>query len=607
MEKLKSSGMFENLKPDEEQKKKIYNRIMEQNLEEEKKEIRIINDNRFSLKNIFYPAAVLAVISVAVGATLYTSYKNNDKNTVPAGLPEASDSQIPGSIFEKDVMYNAGVFDGSVPAMKSVSGVYNINKKYTSSQSLIASSASDSEWISLDSINGLKSKNIRNIKAFGDDVLIEVIADEVNSRTVYLTDKNFKTASVIAYVNSGIVTDFLMYDDKVYISVYEGDNSEKSSEYRLSSYTRDGEILAGEARELFYPESYKDSKPFYLYVFLTVTDDGKIAEAAGYEGKVYLYDTDLNPVNTIEIPDDDTNPAAIGSSGKIITSDMGQNITVYSIGDGELIRENTEKFENSRIMEFSMGNRYDLIYFNWKTNDYMGYDAVNNKSDYLFRPKKSSGVYSGCFTAGGKTYDLLTPSNTDYGFWSAERNASGYAGKSIRIGEEEINDEKRLRVETDSIVGTEVNMIDYASDLKLEDVFVTADNRIMLSMYEGYSESKYYIKELDTVTMTLKDVKCTNRAFLRSALKQTGTGKYDVYYADEKGIYGIEDIDDDSSYDMLLDFTNVNFDFDYTKFEIRSAYEIRNYISGFSVDDEGNIYLETSRGINFRLERKQEK
>ncbi len=600
MEKLKSSEMFENLKPSEEQKKKIYEKIMLRNSEEENREIRIVSDNRFSMKNILYPAAVLAAVTIAVVSSFYSSGRDEAVNTVPAGIPEISDMQTPVSIFDSDAEYTAVVYRGSVPEMKTPDGIYRTEKKYTAGNDLTAVSTDGSEWIKPGNINGIDAEYIKDISVFGDNIYITGVNDSPFIKFLYRTDSEFRSSRLIC---TGCITGYCELDGVLYVLMYEDTEGSGNGNYILKQYSEDGSEAGYAVRKADF-SGYDLSLTDITDVSLTVTDDGEIAEICSREKKIYIYDSDMNPADTIGFPEDDLYGTYFGSSGKIISTDMKNNVKVYSLAEGELICENTVSFENSVIVKSSMGNKYDLIYFNRKTNDYCGYDAVNNTSEYLFRPKKGAGSYAGCFSADGKTYELFTPSNENYGYWNISADADGSAGKSFKITEKNSGGVRKLEVAAEAGFAQETRIISFQSDWEIEDIFVTSDNRIMLSIYTGYSESEYFLKELDTAAMELKDVRCTNRAFLRSAMKQTGTGKYEVFYADDRGIYGTENISRAGSGEMILDFRKVNFDFDYTDYEIRSAYEIRNFITGFSVSDSGEIWLETSKNIDFKLEKR---
>ena len=80
MKEKMSSAIFENLNPSDEQRKKMFDRIIDEDakIESEEISVRYVEENRFSLKNIIYPAAA-AVIMICVIASALPFLRNMDK------------------------------------------------------------------------------------------------------------------------------------------------------------------------------------------------------------------------------------------------------------------------------------------------------------------------------------------------------------------------------------------------------------------------------------------------------------------------------------------------------------------------------------------------
>lgn len=98
-----SSAVFKNLDPSDEQKKRMFDRIINEDakIESEEISVRYVEENRFSLKNIIYPAAV-AVIMICVIASALPALRNMDKQMV-AGNESSLTDEAGISAFPIDI------------------------------------------------------------------------------------------------------------------------------------------------------------------------------------------------------------------------------------------------------------------------------------------------------------------------------------------------------------------------------------------------------------------------------------------------------------------------------------------------------------------------
>ena len=135
MKNLKSTSMFENLKPDEEQKNKIYNRIMEQKPEIQGTEIKVSEERKPWFTDFALPA--LAVLMICFTVIAVAGTEKNDPQSGISTAPMLTEPQVTEPVAEElslspEKSYRAFVSEDSsqAPKLKTDYGNYVAGVNY---------------------------------------------------------------------------------------------------------------------------------------------------------------------------------------------------------------------------------------------------------------------------------------------------------------------------------------------------------------------------------------------------------------------------------------------------------------------------------------------
>ena len=175
---LKSTSMFENLKPDEEQKKKIYNRIMKQKPEIQDTEIKISEERNPWFRGLALPAAAVLMICFTVIAVAGTE-KNVPPSDIPAAPmltePQVTETAAEEISFSPEKSYRAFVSRDSsqAPKLKTDYGNYVAGVNYERTEYYISAlNQTTGEKISILNANGRPLNVIYDAYLYNDEIYI---------------------------------------------------------------------------------------------------------------------------------------------------------------------------------------------------------------------------------------------------------------------------------------------------------------------------------------------------------------------------------------------------------------------------------------------------
>ncbi len=431
MKNLKSSMAFDNLKPSEEQKKIIYNRLMSDIVKlnddviVQNNSVEIVQRKKTSIKSVLYPSLAAAIL-IAVFAAALPNLRNNEPNTGisnssgASGTEISSEDQTDRVVFDSRKSYNAEVINENDNYIFLI-GSHDGNVYY---------SKGNAEWETTyrELSESSPSKKIINEK--GKEVIW--ISDAVSEDKTYIcvTDGE-ENASVCVYNNDLTEIIFSLFDDGDIVCSHIAKAQDRDFIYGVCCDKGTGKNYKIQKRDLNDKIiSQADMTEYNVIDDIMVMGSGDIAVLCRYDNKtvICIYDSDLNykmSVSRREIGGnmayltgfDDELYVVTSTRQSIKTDDKSfsveNKINIYSVD----FENQTLTLQSSEIPEFIYGseelmnsygayiykgsNGYDFFYIDEKSTLY-GYRIKDNISEKVAENVDVSAV----FNVGDKLYGI---------------------------------------------------------------------------------------------------------------------------------------------------------------------------------------------------------
>ncbi len=306
MKNIKSSRVFENLKPSEEQKKVIYNSIKNEIVKNnndiivENNGVEIIKRKKINIKSALYPSLAAAVLIIVFAATI-PGLKNNDfkagkKHSADVTGTESSEIKVDNAVFDSSMSYTAElVSDDLYGFIGSHDGKFycsKINQVYESAYGRVSDYPFEKKIVNENGLNysmiedvisndkiyisGFDSENHYSVCAYNKDLTKMLFS---------MYDDNDTFCSLIAQGNDNDSLYAVCSDDK-----YENDNIQKRNlkdEIICQADLKDYGLDNGYVQDLFVMESGDVAA---LYIFNDTTQ---------YRVSLMLFDSDLNYITSV--------------------------------------------------------------------------------------------------------------------------------------------------------------------------------------------------------------------------------------------------------------------------------------------------------------------
>ncbi|MDO5149815.1 MAG: hypothetical protein Q4D76_10515 [Oscillospiraceae bacterium] len=587
MKDLKSTSMFENLKPDEEQKKKIYNRIMEQKPEIQDTEIKISEERKPWFRGLALPAAVALMICFTVMAVAGAE-KNVPPSDIPAAPmltePQVTETAAEEISFSPEKSYRAFVSRDSsqAPKLKTDYGNYVAGVNYERTEYYISAlNQTTGEKISILNANGRPLNVIYDAYLYNDEIYIMGADNELVSICVY--DKNLQNTGRDLFVTDDRRINSFILSEK-YFYVFNNTSGD------ISKYSMDGDFIESQNVMLQNVNLNAGSD-------MMLTESGNIVVSADASDSACLlfYDGDLNYIKTEKFPDEYKLNVCRFSKGRIISSDVENNSYIWNItSEDELVPESDiiieSEDENSHFQYSPISDDVYDFYYNINGTKF-GYNYDDGKSVML-----DDNDYV-CF---------ISTEESDFAF--ANEAVNYYDVIPYPLNDPDIN-KPVIEIKTDDYMkNITVNdgekqypvVIEYPENLNINNIFTTSEDRIMVQFYDNSKVNSFCLMEINPEKGELTEVKTDNFDYLTAINYQPGFGKYSVLYFNERGIYGILKGGKDSDCEKIIDFSKIDFE-DSGRYDSK---EVKSYINGLYEDETGNLYLEAYKGLTLKLEEK---
>lgn len=584
MKNLKSTSMFENLKPDEEQKNKIYNRIMEQKPEIQGTEIKVSEERKPWFTDFALPA--LAVLMICFTVIAVAGTEKNDPQSGISTAPMLTEPQVTEPVAEElslspEKSYRAFVSEDSsqAPKLKTDYGNYVAGVNYEKNEYYISAvNQTTGEKISILNGNDRPFNVIYDVCLFKDEIYIMGADNELVSICVY--DKNLQNTGRDLFVtDERRINSFILSEN--YFYVFNNTSGD------ISKYSMDGEFIKSQNVIL---QSVNITTVFDMML----TESGNIVVSAYVSDSLCLlfYDSDLNYIKTEKFPDEYSVKACLFSKGRIISSDADKNSYIWNItSEDELVPESDIIIESQdEILNFQYSPVSDDVY------DFY-YNINGTKFGYNYDTEKSVMLDDNDYVC------FISTEESDFAF--VNKAVYNYDVIPYPLNDPDIN-KPVIKIKADDY---EKNIIlndgekqypvvlKYPESMSINDIFTTSEDKIIVQLYD---DQNFYLKEIDTEKCELKDIQTDNFDYLTAINYQPGFGKYSVLYFNERGIYGILKDGKDSDCEKIIDFSKIDFEAS----ERYDSKEIKSYINGLYEDETGNLYLEAYKGLTLKLEEK---
>lgn len=584
MKNLKSTSMFENLKPDEEQKNKIYNRIMEQKPEIQGTEIKVSEERKPWFTDFALPA--LAVLMICFTVIAVAGTEKNDPQSGISTAPMLTEPQVTEPVAEElslspEKSYRAFVSEDSsqAPKLKTDYGNYVAGVNYEKNEYYISAvNQTTGEKISILNGNDRPFNVIYDVCLFKDEIYIMGADNELVSICVY--DKNLQNTGRDLFVtDERRINSFILSEN--YFYVFNNTSGD------ISKYSMDGEFIKSQNVIL---QSVKITTVFDMML----TESGNIVVSAYVSDSLCLlfYDSDLNYIKTEKFPDEYKMEACRFSKGRIISSDADKNSYIWNItSEDELVPESDIIIESQdEILNFQYSPVSDDVY------DFY-YNINGTKFGYNYDTEKSVMLDDNDYAC------FISTEESDFAF--VNNAVYNYDVIPYPLNDPDIN-KPVIKIKADDYAKNIIlndgekqypAVLKYPESMSINNIFTTSEDKIIVQLYD---DQNFYLKEIDTEKCELKDIQTDNFDYLTAINYQPGFGKYSVLYFNERGIYGILKDGKDSDCEKIIDFSKIDFEAS----ERYDSKEIKSYINGLYEDETGNFYLEAYKGLTLKLEEK---
>lgn len=376
MKEIKSSRAFENLKPSDEQKERLFEKIMEKNtqIETEEVSVRFVEDNRFSLKNIIYPA-VAAVIMISVIVSAVPALRDMDKSmtasekTADSQINENADKTLKFPI-DQDRRFRAELVQDSAGNPVDFAGVWNGKSYYLRNRSeyraVFGSVESPDKNINLYDENGSPLSEFYAYEADGRifaSAEFSETADNPSLEKLYVYDgESLELEGILEYYSCEIFGG-VCYSDGV---VYSVDCEKYPDSGRFKLAARDTEIGLINIKSL-------DEFGFYNITGIGTVQSGDIAVIGCSDNgtEVVFFDKKFNVTGS-----------------EILCGTEFVSLTV-SVRDDHIAVETQktrdgETLEEIRCYSVDKNNSLELIRQNASDNHYLFMASESSGFDYCF-------------------------------------------------------------------------------------------------------------------------------------------------------------------------------------------------------------------------------
>ncbi len=624
MKEIKSSAMFENLKPDEEQKNRIYERIKEEYRENGGHRMSVVSDKPFRHGVLAIPAAACLTAFIAAAA-LFNMKADNTHEVIPSSpsVTESEDVQEQQRIYREISLSGERSYTAK-PYTQIWNGEFGLQReegKY--------SITADEYRLHTEAENIKTGEVMEFLNSTGNP--IDACSIECRDGKIY----------VLGYDNSGlfgmyiygkgnnipekVVAESDNYDHIPFSFVFSGDDmyvlfagssggfaaAGDDTSCALVKYTTEGELVSEQSIT-------QKTGTTYIYGSIMTTPSGNIAVPYYIANDLYrISETELNTssdisdkrVLALDIYDSEMNyqkstVKAVSytswiKSGYLAETDESGNVKLSAPDEnGELVTVRTYTPEDAEIVRTVCppGGDYPVLIYKETDEGGIGMFGLSPDSD---EPVPICG-------SGNINYTNMTECvfESNDGLWAVRRytdtccTAAAESAPGKPVYRLSFNNEQRVIKVND---GNSQYPYTVDTAMMVTELFCTGDGEILVTGLEtdvdGQLEKKV-MKKLDMKERCLVPYSASvEDAHARRHF--AGTGKYQYYYICDTGFYGVTAEGENPV--RLIDMNKVYFDINWKAAGYTWSGEIKKYIEGVAADKKGNIYMQSYDGHIYEL------
>lgn len=445
---------IDTVKMSDEQRDTLFEKILqkENEMSSEKIAVHCYEEKRFSLKNIFYPAAVAAAIAVTIASASYANKNENENSTlsdIPGTVSHEQTSEQPDIRIHR---YSSGPSE-SFSLTGSVTERNYFTKTKHREESRLVPASEDTEAPEFRYSSGNLLTNIKKAVQYGDRTAVLSYSEFDNYWSVHVYNSELVIDYTFRSSNGNPV--FTLSDDFLYLVESESDANAYGSRYDLilhripldsdvyeipadSGHNSPETRISVSSEEMFNLSEY--GLKYETAEDISILDSGDILMAATEKHSqlkdtqctdAVILDRNMKIKNIITLSDDKHSVKSIKiRNGKIylfsckgFNNDYDLSTEIWSLDESEnFIYEGQYNKELSQIPCFSTGGKYG--YYTSDGTEISAYNTDTDETEIIH--VSSAATTDGLFEISDKAFTV------QHGYFTSKKFCTDTAMKAVK-------------------------------------------------------------------------------------------------------------------------------------------------------------------------------